>query len=275
MIKIAVILLAIPLLLGGCGTYTGEGAFAGSQIGSIVGSAIGGISGGPRGADVGTLVGMAGGAAIGAVIGNAADRAQQERYASRNYDYDSDQYSQTDESGFAPTNSGDDRIEFDTSSSPKSADVPEFHVHSTVPPTTVTTESVSLKQLMSLRSKYTIHYNSLIELCNASFVDDNGDGVLKAGEESKVSFDIMNHSNQPIFGVTPTVVETTGNKHVYISPTVKVERIEPGNGIRYTATVKAGKRLKNGEIAIHVAVAQGDNEITSQIKEFKIPTSRK
>lgn len=273
--KIATILLTIPLLLGSCGTYTGEGAFMGSQIGSIVGSAIGGISGGPRGADLGTLVGMAGGAAVGAVIGNAADRAQQERYAPRGYDYDNNEYSPTDESGFDPTNSGDDRIEFDTSSSPKSADVPEFHVHSTVPPTTVTTESVSLKQLMSLRSKYTIHYNSLIELCNASFVDDNGDGVLKAGEESKVSFDIMNHSNQPIFGVTPTVVETTGNKHVYISPTVKVERIEPGNGIRYTATVKAGKRLKNGEIAIHVAVAQGDNEITSQIKEFKIPTSRK
>ncbi|MGN0222157.1 MAG: hypothetical protein ACI4BA_08580 [Prevotella sp.] len=286
--KIFFLLLVIPLLLGSCGTYTGEGAFVGSQIGAIVGSAIGGINGGPRGADVGTLVGMASGAVVGAAVGNAADRAQQERYAryqeqrdiayrdpqySRSgHTYGSQQYSSADESGFDPNNGGDDRIEFESSSSP--SPVPQYQVRSTVSPTTVTSESVTLDQLASLREKYTIRYNSLVEICNASFVDNDGDGRLKAGEESRVSFDVMNRSERPIFGVTPTVIETTGCKHVFVSPSVKVERIEPGNGIRYTATVKAGKRLKDGEIVIQVAVAQGDNEITSQIKEFRIPTIR-
>lgn len=289
--NIVFLLLVFPLLLGSCGTYTGEGAFVGSQIGSIVGSAIGGINGGPRGADVGTLVGMASGAVVGAAVGNAADRAQQERYARYQEQRDiayrdpqyaprgsgqyNQQYSSADESGFDPSNGGDDRIEFESSSSPSSASVPQFHVHSTVTPTTVSSENVTLNQLTSLRRQYTIRYNSLVEICNASFVDGNGDGVLRAGEESRVSFDVMNRSDRPIFGVTPTVVETTGNKQVFVSPSVIVERIEPGHGIRYTATVKAGKRLKDGEIVIHVAVAQGDNEITSQIKEFRIPTSRK
>lgn len=288
--KIVFLFLMLPLLLGSCGTYTGEGAFMGSQIGSIVGSAIGGINGGPRGADVGTLVGMASGAVLGAAIGNAADRAQQERYAQyqqqRNIAYrdpqyaqgyednGSQQYSSSSESGFDPTNSGDDRIEFEPSSSPSSS-APQFHVHSTVPSTTVTSESVTLDQLSALRDRYTIRYSPLVEIRNASFVDNSGDGVLKAGEECQVSFDVMNRSDRPIFGVTPTVIETTGNKQVYISPSVTVERIAPGDGIRYTATVKAGKRLKDGEIVIQVAVAQGDNEITSQIKEFKIPTQRK
>ncbi len=277
--KIFFLLMALPLLLGSCGTYTGEGAYVGSQIGAIVGSAIGGINGGPRGADMGTLVGLASGAVVGAAVGNAADRAQQERYAryqeQRDIAYRDPQHAAAGESGFDPTNSGDDRIEFEPSPAPSAPAAAQYHVRSTVPPTTITTESVSLEQLASLRERYTIRYNSLVEICNASFVDNDGDGRLKAGEESRVSFDVMNRSDRPIFGVTPTVIETTGCKHVFVSPSVKVECIAPGNGIRYTATVKAGKRLKDGEIVIQVAVAQGDNEITSQIQEFRIPTCRK
>ena len=283
--QLFVLLLCGSLMISSCdGSLASPGAGTGAYFGAIIGSAIGGISDGPRGSDIGTLIGMAGGAVVGAAIGSAADRAEQQKYReyqeqrtvpySRDYQrYNNRQYS-NDESGFDPTNSGDDRIEFEPSSSPSSS-APQFHVHSTVPSTTVTSESVTLDQLSALRDRYTIRYSPLVEIRNASFVDNSGDGVLKAGEECQVSFDVMNRSDRPIFGVTPTVIETTGNKQVYISPSVTVERIAPGDGIRYTATVKAGKRLKDGEIVIQVAVAQGDNEITSQIKEFKIPTQRK
>ena len=54
-------LTASAVLLSSCGTYTGQGAFAGATFGSVLGSAIGGISGGWRGHDIGTVVGMAGG----------------------------------------------------------------------------------------------------------------------------------------------------------------------------------------------------------------------
>ena len=72
-------LVGSVLLMSSCGTYTGEGAYAGATFGSILGSAIGGISGGWRGSDVGTVIGMAGGAAVGAAIGAAADQKQAER----------------------------------------------------------------------------------------------------------------------------------------------------------------------------------------------------
>lgn len=49
----------------------------------------------------------------------------------------------------------------------------------------------------------------------------------------------------------------------------------PNRGVRYTATVVGDRKLKDGEISIKVAVAQDNNEITSQIKEFKITTKRK
>ena len=84
----------------------------------------------------------------------------------------------------------------------------------------------------------------------------------------------MNNSSAVIYGVLPTVVETSGNKHIHISPSILVESIMPGKGVRYTATVRGDKKLKDGTAVIRVAVRQGQNDITSQIKEFTIRTSR-
>ncbi|MDY4556767.1 MAG: hypothetical protein SO468_11410, partial [Prevotella sp.] len=91
---------------------------------------------------------------------------------------------------------------------------------------------------------------------------------------AKVTFEIMNNSSAVIYGVLPTVVETSGNKHIHISPSILVESIMPGKGVRYTATVRGDKKLKDGTAVIRVAVRQGQNDITSQIKEFTIRTSR-
>ena len=107
-----------------------------------------------------------------------------------------------------------------------------------------------------------------------AFVDRNGNGVLHAGEEAKVSFEIINNSSAIIYDVKPTVVETTGNKYIHISPSILVESIMPGKGVRYTATVRADKKLKNGNAVFRVAVRQGENDITSQIKEFDVRTVR-
>ena len=84
----------------------------------------------------------------------------------------------------------------------------------------------------------------------------------------------MNNSDVEIFDVVPTVIEVSGNKHIHISPGIRVESIKPHQGVRYSATVKADKRLKDGNAVIRVAVAQGQNDITSQVKEFNITTRR-
>ena len=83
--KTLVLSLVALLLLSGCGTYTGAGAYTGAQIGSVIGSAVGGISGGWRGHEVGKLIGLAGGAAVGAAIGAAVDNANRpdDRYEGR------------------------------------------------------------------------------------------------------------------------------------------------------------------------------------------------
>ena len=242
--KFIVISLAGAMLLSSCST-TESGASNGAFFGSILGSAIGGITGGYRGSDIGTIVGMAGGAVVGAAIGQASEKEEQRKY---------DEYMRrrNDQSGFDPNNGGDDRI------------VMEEEVPS---------QTVTLDELKRMEG-FNVNINESIQLRHEDFSDANGDGFITPGEECKVSFEIMNNSDVEIFDVIPTVIETTGNKHIHISPTVRIESIRPHQGVRYTATVLADKRLKDGNAVIRVAVTQGRNDIASMAKEFNITCKR-
>lgn len=264
--------------MSSCGTYTGEGAATGAAFGSILGSAIGGISGGWRGHDIGTVVGMAGGAVVGAAIGAAADQKEQQKYEEyqqqraqrrnqRQYGYDDQQYRQQgnyDDSGFDASNSGDDRISFDGAGPRDGKGGYTAAVPHTYDPTTHPAEP-----------GYSVKYNSLIEICNARFIDADHDGIIRAGEECRITFEIMNRSSLTLYDVQPTVFDVSGNKHIHISPNLHIESIAPNKGVRYTATVLADKKLKDGEAIIRVGVAQGNKEITSQFKEFSLQTRRR
>ena len=302
--KSIVLGMSALLLLGSCDTYTGSGAYMGSTLGSIFGSAIGGITGGPHGSDVGTVVGMIGGAVAGAAIGQATDQKQQAQreadmadmraeraerraaiaraqqsgtynygnsnYGNRNYDnsnygsnYSNDNTSNSGStgSGFDASNSGDDRI-YNFEGSDYTGNYSASKPQETMP-----MES-SVENLAS-----NLKYTPNIEIKNARFVDDNKDGKIERGEMSKIIFEIYNRGNQTLYDVVPTVVESTGNRHIIISPNMHVESIQPGKGIRYTALVKADNRLKDGSAKFCISVVQGEKKI-SKVCEFDIPTIR-
>lgn len=276
--------LAGTLLLGSCGTYTGSAAYVGASLGSILGSAIGGISDGPRGSDLGTIIGMAGGAAVGAVIGSAADVASQrnadveaqqirQRRSQRSqsdagqysqpqsYNYNDGESDNSSQSGFDPNNSGDDRI-YDFQSSDYTGN------YSASKPTTTIPMTSSVDDLVK---NYT--YNPHLEVLNARFVDDNQDGVLSRGEIGKVIFEIKNSGSQTLSDIVPTVVVVSGNRHIYVSPSLHVESIAPEGRIRYTAVVKADNSLRKGIEKFALSVLQGGNKI-SDVVEFDITTRK-
>ena len=114
---------------------------------------------------------------------------------------------------------------------------------------------------------------SQLKLRRIRFIDDNRSHVIDAGENSKIIFEIMNEYRKPVYNVVP-VVETVGKvKHIGISPSVMVEEILPGEGIRYTASIHAGNRLKDGEVTFRVAVAD-ENGVICDSQEFTLPTQR-
>lgn len=292
-----IIALTAAILLASCGTYTGQGAYTGTSFGSILGSAIGGISNGPRGSDIGTIVGMAGGAIIGGVIGQQADQQRQadlaqyrnnkaeraarhnnDNYGSNSYDnnnysnynnYDGSSYNKYDGSNYNdsndvidPTNSGDDRL-YDFSSSDYTG------TYSAQQPFTQMPASSSVDDLLQ-GMKYTPH----IEIRNARIVDANQDNIISRGELCKVIFEVYNTGQSTLHDIQPTVVEATGNRHLFISPGMHVEQLQPGAGIRYTAMLKADNRLGDGTAHICLSVVQGENAI-SKVTEFTVPTSKK
>ena len=271
--KVFIMAVSAALLVSSCGTYTGSGAYAGATLGSILGSAVGGISNGPRGSHIGTIVGMAGGAVIGGSIGAAKDREDREEVRehyrgvmqrkaqeSKNEQVNYERQGAID-SGFDANNGGDDRLyDFESSDYTCSYTAKE--------PNTVMPMSSSVEDLA-----HGLQYVPTIEIRNARIVDENQNGSINRNEISKVIFEIYNHGKEPLYDVQPTVVETTGNKHIFISPNMHVERIDPGKGIRYTAMIKADNRLKDGEVCICVSVLQGTKSI-SKVSEFNIPTRK-
>ncbi len=280
-----VLAVSASLLLASCGTYTASGAYVGGSFGSILGSAIGGLSDGPRGSDVGTIVGMVGGAMVGAAIGNQADqqrqadldqyrhdkaerqKARQQRQSRRQADtsygggQQSYEQSGVEGSGFDSTNSGDDRI-YDFNGTDYNGD------YSARQPVTTNPDESNVEEITGGLS-----YQPSLVVRNARFVDGNQDGVLSAGEVSKIIFEVVNTGQKTLFDVVPTVVETTGNRYISISPSIHIEKIEPGRGIRYTALVRADHRLRKGSARFCVSVLQGNHSV-SKVSVFNIPTQR-
>lgn len=250
--KMMVLSVSSLLLLSSCGSYAGMGAYTGGSFGSIIGSAIGGIAGGPRGSDIGTLIGMAGGAAVGAAIGAKADEAEQRKYedyrrSRQQRQVEQRSYDEPDNSGYEydSTNSGDDRL------------YGFGEDFSTVSPVESESAFVSL------------------EIRNPRLLDSSRDGVLTRGEEARMVFEVFNTSSKPVFRVRPSVMEVTGNRHIRISENVMVESIAPGKGIRYTAVIKADNALKDGEALIRIGVTQGNKELVTHPREFRIQTSKR
>ncbi len=255
--KMMVWAVGATLLLSSCSSNTGAGAYTGAQFGSILGSAIGGISGGPRGSDVGTIIGMAGGAMIGGAIGNAADqkaRGEMDNDYPSNSGFDSSNSGfDSSNSGFDSTNSGDDRIDFDGGDA--------------------ATGNYEYKQPSSPADNVYTHSAPTVEIRNARFIDADGNDTISRGEMCKVVFEIYNNDLQPVYNVVPTVAEMTGNRHIYISQPICVEKIEAYKGVRYTAMVKADNRLKDGTIKLCCSVLQ-NGEAISKVTEFNVQTKK-
>ncbi|MBQ8502081.1 MAG: glycine zipper family protein [Bacteroides sp.] len=112
-----------------------------------------------------------------------------------------------------------------------------------------------------------------LRIRNIRFIDDSRNHIISSGESSKVIFEIVNEGRQVARHVIPVVSEATGMKRIYISPSVVVEQIAPGDGVKYTANIRAGKRIKSGHITLHLAVAdEYGREYDWQ--EFDISTAR-
>lgn len=115
---------------------------------------------------------------------------------------------------------------------------------------------------------------SSLTIRNIRFIDDTRDHVIQSGEQAKIIFEVYNNGHEPIYSITPAVIEKTGVKNLYISPLVTIESISPGEGIRYTATVTAGKLKRNEQEVLFGLIILDEHGKILKEREFTIPLQR-
>jgi uncharacterized protein YcfJ len=118
-------------------------------------------------------------------------------------------------------------------------------------------------------------YNAVsgLQITNIRFIDDNRNQAIDAGESCKIIFEIVNAGDVAAYNIVPVVEETSGMKHLQISPAAQVAYMNKDDRIRYTAVINAGKRLKSGEAVFRVYTSESNGAV-SDIHEFSIPTHK-
>ncbi len=130
---------------------------------------------------------------------------------------------------FDSSNSGDDRI-YDFNDRDYTGSYSAQQPVATIPSST----------LEELGAEPCLFLSLEIMICLILLNHSNEDNTLNRNETAKVIFEIRNNGSHTLYDVVPTVIETTGNKHIFISPSVHVESIACSvDVIRYTAMVKA------------------------------------
>ena len=112
-----------------------------------------------------------------------------------------------------------------------------------------------------------------IEIENLRFVEDDNalaNGIIDAGEHTKLVFEIRNTGNEYVYNIAP-VITVTGTKQIYLSPTAIVSELAPGRAVRYQANVVATKKLKSGVADFSIGFSDGDKLYT--ISSFQLRTS--
>ena len=112
-----------------------------------------------------------------------------------------------------------------------------------------------------------------VKIRNIRFIDDGRNHIINPRENCKIVFDIVNEGKRTAYHVIPIVEEISGAKHIDISPSIMLEELEAHSGLKYTATLTAGKRLRSGEAAIRVAIADINGELYDT-HEFTIKMKR-
>lgn len=113
-----------------------------------------------------------------------------------------------------------------------------------------------------------------LRIINLRFIDDSRNHVIDAEEDSKLVFDIVNEGDVPAYNITPVIEEVSGMKHILISPSAQIAYMPVGDQIRYTATIRGGRKLKTGQAEFRVFATESNRAIT-EAHEFTLPTQKR
>lgn len=169
---------------------------------------------------------------------------------------------------FDPTGGGDDRLMDFQPGSPDSlqtcdisAAKPQMRLDSIAVCPEETTKDIRLEDFQKHISQ-----EAELEIRNVRFIGKDHVQGIKSKQTAYISFEIFNIGNRPAWGVRPVVEQTSQEKGLEVSPTVAIEQIRQGKGMRYTAMVRTNKRIKAKEVAFKIYALYGKEDKQSKPK---------
>lgn len=254
--KTEVIVLSACLLLGACSAPQQFGAtVSGIGAGGMLGASVGGLAGHtPRSRDLGRLVGGVAGGVVGAAVtaprnkqtSAGPDNRKKQRRQRR--ERQREDYAYDDVYGVAsnePTSGRNGRTSEDTRSVRSSVEMPDVQATKGLP----------------------------IQLSHLKYVSNDG-AYLQRNGRGKVVFDLKNTSSRVLRNIVVYLAEMNGNEAITLSPPTPIERLMPGQAVRYTAQIAGGRRLKDGTADVSIAISSDEFPFTT-VRVFSLDTRRK
>lgn len=84
---------------------------------------------------------------------------------------------------------------------------------------------------------------SSLDIVNITYADEDGDGALGKDEIAQVYFDLINTSEEPLYGIIP-VLMADKTKHINISAPCPIDTLNSQHALRYVIEL-AGKGKRN------------------------------
>lgn len=89
-----------------------------------------------------------------------------------------------------------------------------------------------------------------------TFEDENNNGILEAGETSRLTLKISNNGKGPAQGVKVSIIDNNPDKALTIGSVMDIAYIMPGNTVELVSIIRAGMTIKTAEHKIDILVSE-------------------
>ena len=113
-----------------------------------------------------------------------------------------------------------------------------------------------------------------VRIVNVKFLGPSGNAILSSEETATVSYDIINVTSENIPMLIPKMEFKRKSKNITVSPMQSIVDIPSGEGVRYTVTLTAGKRIKKGDNALLLYLSADDGATFTLMNELPFYTRK-
>jgi hypothetical protein len=110
-----------------------------------------------------------------------------------------------------------------------------------------------------------------LDIENIRFIDENHDKAIGARENCQLIFLLHNTSNATLYNLYPRI--TLSNRNVGVSAPAVIDRLAPGERVRYTASIYGYSGLRDGSVSVTLAACQQNGGV-GEVRQFSLDTTR-